>query len=141
MFRINRLEELLTQLSQSIESTETKRFTATQELKAENIHVTNGSTLNIHMHNMIFSVDIVQKCLEIVNEMKCLLPVQNCTDVKSALNHFENILMIKALRDCDYLPAKAAEKAGITDRQMRYWISKNLEIMKKDREKRIEERK
>jgi len=128
--KVNRLESLLNKLSESLQQTDKKSLTANQALKAENIHLAEGATLNIQMNNMIFSVEIVKECLEILEGIKRFLPIAKHHDLKSALTNYENTLTVKALEESDFKHNEAAKKLGITDRQMRYWITKNPEYKK-----------
>lgn len=126
--KIIELERLLTRLSAALEYTDKKRYTANQALRAENISLAEGATLNIQMNNTILSVDIVHECLEIVGGLKCILPMKSGTTLDQMLNHYADFMVTRALKDSRYRQSDAALLLGITERQLRYRISKNPQL-------------
>ena len=126
--RINKLERLLTRLSSALENSETKRYTANQMLKAENINLAEGASLTINMNNMICTQEIVLECLEIAREVKPYLPIKNTQSLNKCLNYYKNTLITKALQESKGNQTKAGELLGLTKRQMRYEITKRREL-------------
>ena len=126
--RIDKLERLLTKFSSALENSETKRYTANQMLKAENINLAEGASLTINMNNMICTQEIVLECLEIVKEVKPYLPMKNGHNLNQCLNHYKNTLITKALQESEGNQAKAAKLLSLTKRQIRYEITKRREL-------------
>jgi transcriptional regulator with PAS, ATPase and Fis domain len=118
--KINKLEKKLENLLIALEKSSTKRYTANQFLKAENIHLSDGSNLTINMNNMLFSQEVVNECIQIVKELKQYLPISEETNLKVALNNYKNMITTKALEKSGGNKAKSAELLGITYRQLRY---------------------
>lgn len=126
--KINKLERLLTKLSSALENSKTRKYTANQMLKAENINLAEGASLTINMNNMICTQEIVLECLEIAREVKPYLPIKNTQGLNQCLNHYKNILMTKALQESEGDLSKAAKLLGLTRRQVRYEITKRGEL-------------
>jgi len=123
--KINKLERLLCRLSEELDKTKTKRYTANQILKAQDIHLADNASLVINMNNMIFSVEIVNECLEIIGEIKPFLPnIKDGNSLQDCLNFYKNTLITKALDKTGGDRQKAGNLLGLTDRQMRYQINK-----------------
>ena len=122
--KVRKLEDLLNTLSRSLINTDTKRYTANQMLSAKDINLAEGATLTINMHNTIVSLEIVNECLEVVNDLKIFLPVKGELGLNEALNNYKNVLRIKALEVSGNDITKAGELLGITYRQMRYLNAK-----------------
>ena len=118
--KINKLERLLTTLSSALENVETKRYTANQMLKAENINIAEGASLTINMNNMICTQEMVLECLDIVKEMKPYLPRSKEHSLEKSLNNYKNMIVTKAIEKSYGNRSKAAEILGISYRQMRY---------------------
>jgi transcriptional regulator with PAS, ATPase and Fis domain len=122
--KIEKLEKLLTILSSSLQNVETKRYTANQMLKAENINLAEGASLTINMNNMICTQEVVTECLDIVKEIKPCLPVRNKNNFNSALNNYKDILVTKALEKTYGDKRGAANLLGLSYRQLRYQIQR-----------------
>lgn len=118
--KVNKLERLLTTLSTALENVETKRYTANQVLKAENINLAEGASLTINMNNMICTQEVVLECLEIVKEIKPYLPMEKEQGLNKTLNNYKNMMVTKALDKCHGDKAGASKLLGLTYRQMRY---------------------
>ena len=118
--KVRKLEDLLNTLSRSLINTDTKRYTANQMLSAKDINLAEGATLTINMHNTIVSLEIVNECLEVVNDLKIFLPVKGELGINKAINNYKNALTTKALEMTDNNLHKSARLLGISYRQMRY---------------------
>ena len=124
---VKKLEDLLLKLFNSLSKTETKRYTANQILKAQDIHLAEGASLTINMSNTILSIEIINQCMEVINELKFLLPIKEENNLNDVLNNYKNILVTKALEKTEGDKPKAAELLGLTYRQFRYLDYKRRE--------------
>jgi len=118
--KVKRLETLLSRLSESLEHEKTKRYTANQSLKAQDINLAEGASLTINMNNTILSMELVNECIDVVNELKIFLPIKGEFGLTEALNNYKNSLTTKALEMSDNNIHRSAKLLGISYRQMRY---------------------
>lgn len=124
---VKKLEDLLIKLSDSIKQTEKKRYTANQMLKASDINLAEGATLTINMNNTILSMELINQCLDVVNELKFLLPMRDITNLNDALDNYRDTIITKALEKTRGKKSEAIELLGLTKRQFRYIEHKKKE--------------
>ena len=122
--KVNRLSDLVNRLQSALVVTKKTTATAEQVMKAEDIVVQEGGTLNITQHQYI----IIHQADSWIDEMKILIsvlqtviPDPNRISFPLAIRTFKKELITNALEEEDWHYSKAAKRLGITERSVRYY--------------------
>lgn len=126
--KIQKLETLLTDLSESLKITELKRYTANQYFKAE-INLAEGSTLTINMNNALFSLNLINQCQQIINDIKPYIP-HNGNNFYDIIENHKKTMITNVLINNNFRLSDTANELGISFRQLRYSLDKHKEYFK-----------
>lgn len=132
--QIQKLETLLTDLSESLGITEQKRYTANQYFKADNLNLAEGATLTINMNNALFSMKLISQCQQIISDIKPYIP-HNGNGLDMVLENHQRALITNALQNNGFRMTDTARELKISFRQLRYRMNKHNEYFKQLKEK------
>lgn len=132
--QLQKLETLLTDLSESLGVVEQRRYTANQYFKADNLNLAEGATLTINMNNALFSLKLINQCHKIIENLKPFVP-HNGNGLDIVLENHEKVLIANALKSNGFRLSDTAKALDLSFRQLRYRIEKNNNYFKQLKEK------
>jgi len=127
--KIQKLETLLTDLSNSLGIIEQKRYTANQYFKAENLNLAEGATLTINMNNALFSLKLISQCQQIINDIKPYVP-HNGNGLYDVVENYKKAMITTALINNNFRLSDTANELRISFRQLRYSLDKHKKYFK-----------